>query len=112
MAFVDFKWKKPIFLDWAAHCRTAEQLAEKLHEEGVRYFLYQEWEARAMSHVEKDFSLEGMPIQEYVRFWQLFMEPEEKYKNSSIYEVRTTPMRTPRKLFQLPGLQEKGYWKP
>jgi hypothetical protein len=90
-AFVDFKWKKPIFLEWASHCQTAEQLAQKLHEEGVRYFLYQRWEAGAMSKMEKDFQLTGMPVSEYERFWQWFMEPALEGENSIVYRVRTTP---------------------
>jgi hypothetical protein len=112
ITFVDFKWKRPIFLEWASRCQTAEQLAKKLHEEGVRYFLYQKWEAEGMAREEKDFNLVGMPVPEYVRFWQSFMEPVGRYENSFVYEVRTTPLGIPRKLDQLPGLQEKGKWRP
>jgi len=111
ISFVDFKWKRPIFLQWAAQCRTAEQLAELLHKEGVRYFLYQNWEAVQMSKVEKDFNLVGLPVSEYVRFWRYYMEPVGKYENSFVYGVLTVPLAVPRKLNQLPGLQEKdgGY---
>jgi len=112
MTFVDFKWKRPIFLQWASQCRTAEQLSRKLREEGVRYFLYQRWEATAMSKLEKDFNLEGMPVQEYRRFWQLFMEPVEGGENTTVYEIRRMPLETPRQIDQLPGLQEKGFNKP
>lgn len=110
-AFVDFKWKKPIFLDWASHCKTAEQLAKKLHEEGIAFFLYQEFEAKAMSKMEKDFELDGMPVSEYEKFWMFYMEPIPIGENSTVYGVRSTPLENPRKLKQLPGLQEKGYWK-
>jgi hypothetical protein len=108
MAFVDFKWKRPIFLQWASQCRTAEQLARLLHREGVRYFLYQKWEAIQMSKVEKDFNLVGLPISEYARFWSYYMDPVAKYENSFVYEVRVRPLVVPRKLSQLPGLQEKS----
>ncbi len=111
-AYVDFKWKRPIFLQWASRCQTAEQLAQKLHEEGVEYFLYQQWEATAMSRMERDFTLEGMPVQEYVRFWECFMEPVERGENSIVYKIRKTQLKKPRKLDQLPGLQEKRNWKP
>jgi hypothetical protein len=53
-----------------------------------------------------------MPVREYVRFWQLFMEPVERGENSTVYEVRVLPAGIPRKLDQLPGLQETGHWKP
>lgn len=112
IAFVDFKWKQPIFLQWASQCQTAEQLARKLHEEGVRYFVYQKWEANSMSHVEKDFSLDGMSAKEYERFWQLFMVPVMTGENTVVYEVRISPSEKPRKLDLLPGLQEKGFWHP
>ena len=110
-AYVDFKWKRPIFLQWASECKTAEQLSRKLHEEGVRYFLYQRWEAMAMSHVEKDFDLVGMPPQEYIRFWRYFMEPVEVGENSTVYELKTKPSEKPFKLDKLPGLQENGVWQ-
>lgn len=110
--FVDFKWKRPIFLQWVSQCRTAEQLAGKLHEEGVKYFLYQRWEAMTMSRLEKDFNLEGMSVQEYRRFWQFFMEPVEMGGNTTVYEVRKAPLEKPRQLDQLPGLQEKGLGQP
>lgn len=106
-AFVDFKWKKPIFLDWASHCSTAEQLARKVEEEGVRFFLYQAWEAAAMSKVEKDFELTEMPISEYVRFWQFYAEPVAVHDDISVYLMRSTPLASPRKLDRLPGIQEK-----
>ena len=105
-AFVDFKWKKPIFLDWASHCRTAGQLAQKLHEEGVTYFLYQQWEARAMSKMEKDFKLEVMSSQEYLRFWQFYTEPVLRGDNTSVYLIRNVPLAQPRVLDQVPGLSE------
>jgi len=118
-AFVDFKWKKPIFLDWASHCQTAEQLAKKLREEGIRYFLYQQWEAAAMSKLEKDFKLEGMPVSEYTRFWRFFVDPVKYenmsagyHENSLVYLVRTTPRTDPIKMvITLPGLQEQDYGK-
>jgi len=111
-AFVDFKWKRPVFLQWASQCQTAEQLAKRLREEGVRYFLYQKWEAEAMSKVEKDFKFEGMPVSEYVRFWQYYMEPVGVFGNSFVYQVRSAPLEKARYLDQLPGLQETGKWRP
>jgi hypothetical protein len=109
-AFVDFKWKKPIFLQWASGCKTAEQLAEILRKEGVDYFLYQRWEATAMSKIENDFNLVGMPVSEYVRFWQYFAEPTVEYENTFVYHMRHIPLSKSRKLRQLPGLEEKGFW--
>jgi len=88
MAFVDFKWKRPILLEWATHCHTAEQLAQKFHEEGVAYFLFQRWETDAMSKVERDFKLEGMPLPEYKRFWGTFLEPVLRGENVTVYRVR------------------------
>ena len=112
-AFVDFKWKKPLFLEWASQCRTADQLAEKLREEGVVYFLYQQWEAKAMSNVEKDFELTGMPLSEYERFWGCFMEPvkyedvPEGYpENTVLYRIREKPLVKPFPLGRLPGLEK------
>lgn len=108
ITFVDFKWKRPLFLQWASDCKTAQQLADLLHQKGVAYFLYQEWEAAAMSRLERDFDLQGMPKAEYVRFWRYYTEPAAVYENSTVYRVRATPLGSPRKLDQLPGLQEKG----
>ena len=112
IAFVDFKWKRPIFLQWASQCRTAEQLARLLREEGVRYFLYQKWEAASISHGEKDFNLVGMPVSEYVRFWKYFMQPVGIYENSFVYEARITPLSVSEKLGLLPGLDEKTSMNP
>jgi len=106
-AFVDFSWKKPIFLKWASSCRTAEQLAKILQKEGVGYFLYQKNEAMMMSGREKDFQLEGMPVTEYIRFWRFFMEPIAQYENTFAYRVFVKPRTVPVNLAQLPGLQEK-----
>ena len=110
IAFVDFKWKRPIFLEWASKCKTAEDLAAVLEKEGVRYFLYQKWEARAMSHEEKDFNLEGMPVSEYVRFWRYFMDPVGIYENSFVYSVRFKPRLKPQKLELLPGFEGRDNW--
>ena len=108
--FVDFKWKRPIFLKWASSCSTAEELAGILRKKGVTYFLYQQWEATTMSKMEKDFSLEGMPVSEYLRFWESFMEPVAEYENTTVYRVLRQARSMPRKLQQVPGLQEKGLW--
>jgi 4-amino-4-deoxy-L-arabinose transferase-like glycosyltransferase len=110
IAFVDFKWKRPVFLQWASHCKTAEELAAVLEKEGVRYFLYQKWEARAMSREEKDFNLEGMPVSEYIRFWRYFMEPVGIYENSFVYAVRFKPLSQPQRLELLPGFEGKDDW--
>ncbi|HTC19660.1 MAG TPA: hypothetical protein VK859_02360, partial [bacterium] len=107
IAFVDFKWKRPVFLQWASHCKTAEELAAVLKKEGVRYFLYQKWEAGAMSRQEKDFNLEGMPVSEYARFWRYFMDPVGSYENSFVYEVRFKPRSEPQSLKPLPGFEGK-----
>ncbi len=108
IAFVDFKWKRPIFLQWVSKCKTAEQLANLLREEGVRFFLYQEQEALFMSKVEKDFNLAGMPASEYIRFWQYYMDPVKVFENSIVYEVRSVPLDLPQKFEPIPGFQEKG----
>ncbi len=105
-AFVDFFWKRPIFLKWASSCRTAGELAARLRKEGVSYFLYQRNEAEFMSIKEKDFNLEGMPISEYELFWKCFMEPIFQGENTFVYKVRWTPASHPSPLLQLPGLQE------
>ncbi len=110
IAFVDFKWKRPIFFQWASHCKTAEELAMVLQKEGVRYFLYQEWEAGAMSHEEKDFKLEGMPVSEYVRFWKYFMDPVGIYENSFVFAVRLEPRLEPQKVELLPGFEGEKDW--
>ncbi len=110
IAFVDFKWKRPVFLQWASDCKTAEELSAILKREGVRYFLYQKWEARAMSREEKDFNLEGMPVSEYVRFWRYFMDPVGIYENSFVYSVRDKPREEPQKIELLPGFEGKDDW--
>jgi hypothetical protein len=110
IAFVDFKWKRPVFLQWASQCKTAEELAAVLKKEGVRYFLYQKWEAGAMSREEKDFNLEGMPVSEYIRFWRYFMDPIGIYENSFVYAVRFKPRSQPQRLEQLPGFEGKNDW--
>ena len=107
ITFVDFKWKRPIFLGWASRCKTAEELAMVLKKEGVRYFLYQKWEAGAMSREEKDYKLEGMPVAEYVRFWKYFMDPVGVYENSFVYAVRFKPRLVPLKIKFLPGFEGK-----
>lgn len=104
-AFVDFKWKKPIFLEWASHCQTAEQLAHKLHEEGVEYFLYQQWEAKAMSKMEKDFKLEGMPVLEYRRFFEYYVRPVAVFGNSMVCRIQPEPHHEPTVWQQVPGLE-------
>lgn len=86
--FVDFKWKRPIFLEWAKESRTADRLAERMKEEGVVYFLYQPREAAAMSRMEKDFDLSGMSVGEYRRFWKEFMEPIGIYSNCFVYRPK------------------------
>jgi hypothetical protein len=105
-AFVDFFWKKPIFLNWASQCETADQLAQKLRREGITTFLYQRMEAAYMSRKEKDFELSGMPPAEYVRFWQFYTRPLALYENSSLYQVLSRPLERPRNLTDLPGLEE------
>ncbi|HUO58909.1 MAG TPA: hypothetical protein VMV05_12100 [bacterium] len=107
-AYVDFKWKKPIFLEWASRCQTAGQLAKKLREEGVSIFLYQKWEAEAMSKVEKDFKLEGMPIEEYKKFWKYYMEPKQILTNTCVYQVKNQPAERPYDISILPGLKERA----
>ncbi len=106
-AFVDFFWKKPIFLKWTSSCRTAEEFAKLLRKEGVSYFLYQKSEAMMMSAKEKDFQLEGMSAAEYIRFWRFFMEPITRYENTSVYRVLANARLTTVNLCELPGLQEK-----
>jgi tetratricopeptide (TPR) repeat protein len=105
--FVDFFWKKPIFLKWASSCRTAEQLANILRKEGVGYFLYQKNEAMMMSAREKEFQLSGMSTTEYIRFWRFFMEPMAQNENTFAYRVLSKPRVFPVDLVELPGLQEK-----
>jgi hypothetical protein len=105
-AFVDFFWKKPIFLNWASQCKTAEQLAQRLRQEGVTYFIYQRMEAAFMSRKEKDFVLSGMTPSEYVRFWRIYTEPVGVFENSSVYRIRTQSLVEPRNLTDLPGLEE------
>ncbi len=106
-AFVDFKWKMPIFLRWASKCQTAEGLSSVLKKEGVVYFLYQRGEAEAMSKLEKDFRLEGMPQKEYERFWSLFMEQVYQGRNCLVYKVLDKPSIKPWPLTCLPGVWEK-----
>lgn len=106
-AFVDFFWKKPIFLAWASQCRTAEDLALRLKREGVTHFLYQQGEAVNMSLREKGFELEGMPVKEYIRFWTDFAQPLVGYENSMVYRICERPLAHSRLLDQLPGIQEK-----
>jgi hypothetical protein len=106
-AYVDFFWKKPIFLEWASHCQTADQLAEQMKRKGVTTFLYQRLEAASMSVKEKYFILEGMPESEYIRFWKYYMEPMVIDENSVVYRVRQIPLDKPAPLTDLPGLQEK-----
>ncbi len=106
-AYVDFFWKKPVFLKWASSCRTAEQLAARLHQEGVSYFLYQRNEAVAMSFREKNFTLEGMSTAEYVKFWRFYMKPVCEFENTWVYKVSDKPFPKAMVLGQLPGLQEK-----
>ncbi len=121
-AFVDFFWKQPIFFNWVSQCQTAGQLAEKLKREGVVCFLYQRSESAFMSKKEKDFHWSGMPIDEYTRFWEYYTEPIEIFENSSVYRILATPLPEPRKLTDLPGLEEaegaalfadqqKGQWQ-
>ncbi len=105
-AFVDLFWKQPIFLNWASQCHTAGQLAEKLRREGVTCFLYQRLESALMSRKEKDFHLSGMSDDEYARFWEYYTEPLGIFENSSVYRIRATPLIKPRKLTDLPGLEE------
>ncbi|HET9869872.1 MAG TPA: hypothetical protein VFR02_05190, partial [bacterium] len=105
-AFVDFFWKKPIFLQWASGCRTAGQLAEKLRREGVTTFLYQRAEAAYMSRKEKNFGLSGMPVQAYERFWARYTEPLAVFENSSLYGIRASPLPQDRPLIDLPGVEE------
>lgn len=99
-AFVDFKWKRPVFLEWARESGTAERLAKRLKEEGIEYFLYQEKEAGAMAHVEKDFDLEGMTRKEYLRFWNEFMEPIGVFSNCFVFRPKTNSES--RKLIGIP----------
>jgi hypothetical protein len=96
-AFIDFKWRMPIFLKWASSCRTAEELAAVLKKQGVSYFLFQEQEASAMSKKEKDFRLEGMPLSEYDRFWKYFMEPVADFGNACVFRSLVRPSTTPNK---------------
>lgn len=106
-AFVDFKWKMPIFLKWASSCGTAERLARELKRQGVVYFLYQRGEAEAMSKMEKDFRLDKMPLGEYIRFWRFFMEPVFAADNCRVYRCLEKPAAVPWDLTCLPGVQEK-----
>ncbi|HVZ80982.1 MAG TPA: hypothetical protein VHE12_09345 [bacterium] len=89
IAYVDFKWKRPIFLQWAKESGTAESLAKRLKEEGVDYFLYQPEEAAAMAHVERDFDLQGMSGKEYLHFWRDFMEPVGVYPDCYVFRPST-----------------------
>ena len=108
IAFVDFKWKKPIFFQWASQCHTAEQLVMLLRREGVRYFLFQQKEAEAMSKVENDFSLRGMPITEYERFWRYYMKPVGIFENSLVFETLNEPLAIPQIIPSLPGVSLAG----
>jgi hypothetical protein len=105
-AFVDFKWKRPIFLEWVRESGTAERLAKRLKEEGVEYFLYQEKEATAMAHVEKDFNLEGMTRKEYLRFWNGYMEPVGIYSNCFVFRPKTNLENRELAGIPIPGVAE------
>jgi hypothetical protein len=109
VAFVDFKWKMPIFLKWASFCKTAEELAFIFKKEGVAYFLYQDWEAGVMSKMEKDFKLEGLPTSEYDRFWKCFMEPAAEFGNAYVYHVLDRPQSVKNNR-PYPKFNERGEW--
>ena len=106
MSYVDFFWKKPIFLQWAGSAGTAQGLAKRLKENGVDWFIYQKGEAVNASFREKDFSLEGMPEKEYARFWQYYADLVWSGDNSVVYRFREKPREKIGPLLQLPGLQE------
>jgi hypothetical protein len=59
-----------------------------------------------MASHEKDFRLEGMPVEEYTRFWRYFMEPVADYGNVSVYRVRDKPLDVPRNPGRIPGLND------
>ena len=105
-AYVDFFWKRPIFLAWASQCRDAGELAERLKRSGVTCFLYQRMESAYMSRKEKDFALSGMPVSEYIRFWNRYTQPMAQFENSSLYRILDRPLEKPRPLTDLPGLEE------
>jgi hypothetical protein len=108
-AFVDFFWKQPIFLRWASSRGTAERLALKLREEGVSFFLYQQREAAAMSAREKNYRLEGMPPEEYERFWRYFMDPIFKGENTTVFKVLERPLAIPRNPKTIPGINDGDF---
>jgi hypothetical protein len=107
-SYVDFFWRKPVFLEWASACGTAEQLADVLRRKGVTHFLYQRREAEAMSRGGKGFILEGMPEPEYVRFWRYYMDTIAEYDNVFVYRVRENPRAFPLNPSRIPGIQDKA----
>jgi hypothetical protein len=106
--FVDFKWKTPIFLEWASQCDQAGQLASRLRREGVEWFLYQRWEAKAMSKVGTGFHLGRMSVDEYARFWRTYMEPVGAGGNIRVFRLRRGPVSTPMGTEEMPYLREIG----
>jgi len=106
--FVDFKWKRPVFLEWASRCDQAGQLASCLRKEGVEWFLYQRWEAKAMSKVGTGFHLERMSTDEYARFWRTYMEPVGAGGNIRVFRLRKNPLWIPMEVGEMPYLREVG----
>ncbi len=107
MSYVDFFWKEPILFKWAASAQTAEGLARRLKEEGVKYILYQREEAVMMSGKEKGFEVTGIPEVSYIEFWKHYANPLLCLENCTVYLVEETPSPHSFPLKDLPGLQEK-----
>lgn len=106
--YVDFIWKKPNLLKWAGEAGTADALATRLLQEGVRYLLYQREEAVRMSARNPGFVLEGMKEAEYIRFFRHHMEPMRVMTNTTLYRLREKPSGRPGPLPELPGLLEQA----
>ena len=104
IAFVDFKWKRPVFYQWVSRCKTAEELTRLMRKEGVRYFLFQKKEAAAMAKLERDFNWVGLPMGEYDRFWRNYMEPVGSYENTMVYELKDKALERTLDLSRAPGL--------
>jgi len=110
-SFVDFYWKKPTLLSWAADSKTAEELAARFKKEGALYVLYQREEAIHSYGRNKDYKLEGMSEKEYLRFWNCFVQPVAEYENTFVYRVTQAPSAKPMVLQEVPGLQEPGFYE-
>lgn len=110
-SFVDFYWKKPTLLSWAGDCKTAEELAMRFKKEGALFVLYPREEAIHSFGRNKNYKLEGMTEQEYLRFWRCFMQPVAEYENTFVYRVTQTPSAKPMGFHEVPGLQEPGFYE-